>query len=121
MLLVEKFMRENDDWEELLKKEPYRLRISKKYGYVLLTYKLGKSVMSNPIVQECRGVIFDLKTLKPVCVPFFKFFNYGEPNAHELDWDSVKYYKKLDGSLMKLWCHNKIWHGTNIVFQPKDK
>lgn len=47
--------------------------------------------LSDPLVQICRGIILDSKAnWKIVAFPFVKFFNFGEPRAQQLDWDSVR-------------------------------
>jgi hypothetical protein len=66
---------------------------------VLLNYSQINSPMNEPIVQECRGLILDeADNWRVVCRPYDKFFNYGEPNAVEVDWGTASVYEKLDGS-----------------------
>ena len=83
MLAVEKFIRENKNWKDLIQEFPYYISIVDDEKYFLLKYQQIKSDFNNDIVKECRGIIFDKTTLKPVCVPFFKFGNYGESYADE--------------------------------------
>lgn len=53
----------------------------------------------NPTTRACRGLILDLDC-NVVALPFPKFFNYGEPNAPDLDLDAeVVVTDKQDGSL----------------------
>lgn len=110
-LMLEEFLKSNYNWEKLLSSSPYNLIIKYDGDYVLFKYSQFESDMSLRICQEARGIIFDRNTLKPVCIPFFKFFNYGEPNEADIDWTSdVTTSEKMDGSLMKLWYHNNSWH-----------
>ena len=109
MLSVEKFIWENENWRELLQDFPYYLSVVDDEKYFLLKYQQTKSDFNNDIVKECRGIIFNTTTLKPVCVPFFKFGNYGESYADEIDWNTAKVQEKIDGSLIKLWYDNE-WH-----------
>lgn len=103
-LLIQKFCQENKNWEEILEKEPYYIKIKKDNGYVLFMYTLGLTDFSIPMCRECRGVILDeLNNFKPMCVPFYKFFNFGEPYADEIDWNSAEVQEKVDGSLCKIW------------------
>lgn len=103
-LLIQKFCQENKNWEEILEKEPYYIKIKKDNGYVLFMYTLGLTDFSIPLCRECRGIILDeLNNFKPMCVPFYKFFNFGEPHADEIDWDSAEVQEKVDGSLCKIW------------------
>lgn len=109
MLAVEKFIRENKNWKDLIQESPYYISIVDDEKYFLLKYQQIKSDFNNDIVKECRGIIFNRYTLKPVCVPFFKFGNYGESYADEIDWSTAKVQEKIDGSLIKLWYDNE-WH-----------
>lgn len=115
-LTLEKFLKENSDWETKLTNPPYNLIIKRDGEYVLFKYSQFESDLSLKICQEARGIIFHEPTLTLVCYPFEKFFNYGEPNQSEIDWSSdVITTEKMDGSLMKLWYHNG-WHlSTNNV------
>jgi len=115
MLNVIDFIKNNPNWRELLSKPPYCLRISDDGVFTLLKYSQLDSDFTNEIVRECRGLIID-DTPKPVCVPFFKFANYGESYADVIDWVSAKAEEKIDGSLIKLWNYGGDWHvSTNGV------
>ena len=62
------------------------------------------------VVRECRGTILDENdNFNPVCVPFFKFANYGEPYADDIDWSSARVQEKIDGSLIKVWNYKGNW------------
>jgi hypothetical protein len=115
------FIKNNDNWEEVLSSSPYSLSIKRDGDYTLFKYGI-ESNMSLRIVQECRGIILHEPTLTPVCVPFFKFFNVQETNAHEIDWNSgVSVLEKLDGLIIKLWWHGNIWHvSTNGTINASD-
>lgn len=103
------FIRENENWEELLERKPYCLKIKRDDGYIMFSYNQLESDFYNPIVRECRGLIVDEATMKPVCVPFFKFGNYGEGYVPDIDWATARVQEKVDGSLMKVWHHNGRW------------
>lgn len=104
-----KFIKENKNWEELLAQKPYCLKIKKDDNYTILSYSQIDSDFYDPIVRECRGIILENKTLEPVCVPFFKFGNYGEGYVPDIDWDSARTQEKIDGSLIKVWFHDGEW------------
>lgn len=77
---------------------------------VMFKYDQIHSPMQEHIVQECRGLILDEQdNWKVVSCPFFKFFNLGEPNAHQIDWDEATVYEKMDGSLMTLYWYDGAW------------
>lgn len=106
MLKLVEFIHSHDNWEELLSNDPYNIKISKDslYGHDLMLFKYNQlsSDFNNDIVRECRGLILDENTLEPVCVPFFKFGNYGESYCPNIDWKSAKITQKIDGSLIKI-------------------
>ena len=78
---------------------------------VLLKYSQIDSPMAEPVVRECRGLILDeADDWRPVSFPYGKFFNYAEPLAAAIDWDTARVYEKLDGSLMTLYRYADRWH-----------
>ena len=121
-LKITTFLKENENWRELLSKDPYNIKIKEDGDYILLKYDQIFSDFNNEIVRECRGIIFD-KNYTPVCVPFFKFGNYGESYCDKIDWESAKVLEKIDGMLIKVWYHNNTWHistnGTIDAFKAE--
>lgn len=100
------FIHNNQDWENKLTSDPYNIKINRKDGYIIFNYKMGQTDFSfnKDLLMECRGIILDeMNDYKPVCVPFFKFFNYGEKCADNIDWDYTIAEEKIDGSLIKFW------------------
>ena len=106
MLKVLEFIKAHKDWEVLLSQEPYCIKVSRDEMFgkrlVMLKYNQIDSDFNEEIVRECRGLIFDEDSYEPVCVPFFKFGNYGESYCPEIDWQSAVILSKEDGSLMKV-------------------
>ena len=101
---------------------PYNIAIKDDGGFTLLKYSQIDSDFNNEIVRECRGLIID-KNLVPVCAPFYKFGNYGEPYADNIDWSTAKVEEKIDGSLIKVWNYGGKWIvSTNAtIFADKAK
>ena len=124
---VLKFIHENNNWREILSAKPFCIYIIEQEPYIMLKYNQMKSDLSNNIVQECRGLILEKhhsvnselkcnETYIPVCIPFFKFFNFEEINAAQIDWTTAKVIEKVDGSIIKLWYSAGLWHlSTNGV------
>lgn len=100
-----------EDWEEILTSEPYYIKVKRDGEYILLTYNQLSSDFTNPIVRQCRGSIFKIENekFKCVCMPFYKFANYGESYADTINWREATITQKIDGSLIKVW-YDKGWH-----------
>jgi T4 RnlA family RNA ligase len=111
LLEISSFIKENPDWEEKLAKSPYHIKVKRDDGFVLLKYDQIHSDFSLPLVRECRGIILDeLDNNRPVCIPFFKFGNFGESYVPEIDWSTARVQEKVDGSIIKLWHCRGTWH-----------
>eukprot|EP01125_Pyxidicula_operculata_P006706 TRINITY_DN2304_c0_g1_i1.p1 TRINITY_DN2304_c0_g1~~TRINITY_DN2304_c0_g1_i1.p1 ORF type:complete len:1245 (+),score=308.37 TRINITY_DN2304_c0_g1_i1:1-3735(+) len=97
---------------ELCKK--YTLKSSRHQTHlnlVQLSYSQTGSPVEDPLVQECRGLVLDTKnSFKVVCFPYKKFFNFGESNAHPINWQTAQVYEKIDGSLAVLYHYKDEWH-----------
>jgi hypothetical protein len=105
------FIKNNADWETVLKAEPFFIKTKWDGDFVLLKYDQIRSDFTLPLVRECRGIILDAAAdFRPVCVPFFKFGNFGEAYVPEIDWASAVVQEKIDGSLIKLWNYRGEWH-----------
>lgn len=106
-MLIDIFIKDHpEDWKELLVSQ-YHLTLIEDGPYILIKYEQFSSDMSDPLVQECRGIIF--RGDKCVCRPFKKFFNVQEPQAATIHWNSAVVLEKVDGSLMKVW-YDEGWH-----------
>lgn len=103
------FIKEHENWEDILTREPYKLKIVRDNGFILFKYDTVYSDFSLDIVKEARGVILKEDTLEIVCYPFTKFFNVDEENADQIDWDSATVQEKIDGSLIKVWFCDGRW------------
>ena len=78
---------------------------------LVLNYCQIDSPKCHPITMECRGLILDYD-FNVVSRSFDRFFNHGEALDITGDFDITKAiaYEKLDGSLIKLYYHNGMWH-----------
>lgn len=129
---LQDFMKESPYWEGVLQAPPYNLTVKRDQGYILLKYNQITSDFSHPYVKAARGVIFDEENNYEVaCRPFEKFFNWGEEEAAEIDWNSAFIQEKVDGSILKMWFSERLdqWvistngviFGENVpVMFPKD-
>ena len=120
MLEIQRFIQQNENWEEKLQQKPYCLLIKEDGNLVLFKYNQIDSKMNKRICQEARGLILEKNTWKVVRCAFFKFFNYGESNAADIDFDSAKVQEKVDGSLISLYYYNGWQVATNGTINAKD-
>jgi len=113
--LLDFISRHPNDWRELLAQPPYCIAVKDDEIYTILSYSQFNSDFTEEIVRECRGLIIRNDTYLPVCIPFFKFGNFGEPYCPKIDWQSARVQEKVDGSIIKIW-HDSGWHvSTNGV------
>ena len=113
-MFIDDFMNNVNDVESVLAEK--QIEVKKDGCYVLLKYGITAN-FSDPIVQQCRGIIYKKENDKYRCVcrPFDKFFNYQESNAAAIDWSSAQVQEKVDGSIVKLW-YDGYWRwSTNGV------
>ena len=103
------FIKENENWKDILQEEPFNLRFDEVGDLTLIKYNQLCSNFGSKLVQESRGCIINNKNLEYVCRPFDRFFNIEEPNAVIIDWDSARVQEKLDGSIIKLFYYNEEW------------
>ena len=109
MLKLWAFIHDNADWEEQLSNAPYHIKMKRSDGFIILFYGIEADFKFD-IVRECRGIILDeTNGYQPVCVPFFKFGNYGESYADDIDWNTAKVQEKIDGSMIKVWHYKGEW------------
>ena len=98
-MLLQEFLRTGGTLTALA--EIYAIKSVRHQTYpnlVLFKYSQIASDMSLPIVQESRGVILDeADGWRVVSRAYDKFFNYGEPNAAEIDWTTAVVQEKVDG------------------------
>lgn len=107
MLEITKYLRSGHSLMSLAAK-PYCLKMQQQDHLVLLKYDQINSDFNIKLVRECRGIILDNRTWEPVCYPFNKFFNMGEPYADTVD-GRIYVYQKVDGSLAKVWYYEGRW------------
>lgn len=88
------------------------VKIHKQYPNLhLFKYANLAADFTNEITCECRGVILDADdNWNVISLPYYKFFNWGEPLQATIDLDSARLYAKEDGSLMTLYYYKGEWH-----------
>ena len=123
LLDLQKFLREHpDNWREILKKPPFELIINEyPDGRVIFKYVQFASDFTKGLVREARGIILQKGTWDVVCLPFSKFFNFGEPNAYDLKLSKSTILEKTDGSIIKVYFYDGKWRvATNGTIEADD-
>jgi hypothetical protein len=105
------FIKENDDWETKLKKNPFNLKTIKwctwQPNWCMFVYNLFNSELTNDIVRGCRGTVLEIdgKNIKVISAPYTKFFGYGDPSGKDIEesinWKNAQIQEKVDGILVK--------------------
>jgi len=110
-----KFLNDHpNDWQQLLAAAPYCISATQDSNYWLLRYNQYESDFNLDEVKEARGSIFTYEDgiWKCVARALDKFHNWGESYAATplIHWnDGVDVLEKIDGSLIKVWWHDR-WH-----------
>ncbi len=91
--------------------------VKEKGDYYILNYhqfapKNEYNVLTRGLVISKNGTI--------VSCPFFRFFNYGEPTAAQVDFSDSDVLEKLDGSLVGVFfplgdVENPAWHFRSLL------
>jgi len=113
---------EKHDLERLCDQHHVRgTRHSTHPNLVQLHYVQQGSNIEHRIAQECRGLILakpqgPARKWHAVAYSFRKFFNVGDPRAHELEFAGARVTEKLDGSMAILyWYAGNWWVGSSRV------
>lgn len=118
--LIQQFIKDHPkDWETLLTEKKIKVKHDDNFS-VIFNYDIGAD-FSDPIVCEARGIIISLSTNWVLCRPFDKFFNWGEPNAAEIDWSTARVQEKIDGSIIKVWHNYDGWKMSTMSTIDADK
>ena len=81
----------------------------------VLNYDQIESPKSHPYVMQSRGLILDAD-FNVLCLPFDRFFNFGEVVNHSeiIDWSKAFVQEKVDGSLIKIY-----WDGRQYCIATR--
>ncbi len=105
--------------------EGQRIIVKEKGDYWVLNYHqfTPEKTVYNTVT---RGLVIH-KSGKIASAPFFRFFNYGEPTAAQVDFSNSDVLEKLDGSLVGVFfpegdLENPVWHFRSLISaHQKDK
>lgn len=108
MLKVQEYLRSGKRLEDLQVEHGVYSFVQN--GKISLSYDQIEARSSDPISQECRGLILAEDTYEPIAVPFFRFFNKEQVDvAAPIDWNSAIFQDKLDGTLIIVYHFEGKW------------
>lgn len=85
-------------------------RHSKYNDLVMFKYTNIAVNFDNIYTRQSRGIILDeSNNWEIISYPYDKFFNLGESKASKINWETTKFYEKLDGCLMILYYYDNQW------------
>lgn len=137
MLLVQNYLK-NNTFADLEKTHGVYASFSKCGKFFSLNYDQIEAKESDPLSQECRGLILSLssyeeipftmenskKNRSNICpgdtvilsYPMKRFFNAGQESAAEINWNdnNLAVLEKLDGTLCHVW-YNPIYKQWSVA------
>ncbi len=78
-------------------------------GKVTFVYDQIAARDSDPVAQECRGLVLRDRTWDIVAFPFRRFFNHGQGAAADISWGTAAFQEKLDGTLIIAYWDEGRW------------
>ena len=112
MLHVQEYLKSGKTLEALKAEHGIKFHIHNKK--ISLSYDQIEAKESDPLAQQCRGLILREGTYEVVACPMFRFFNIEQKElAADVDYSSAVFEDKLDGCFLyntKLNC----WNGSTV-------
>lgn len=108
-LLVQDYLLSGKTLEDLRSEHGVKSFVAN--GKIGLNYDMIEAKESDPLSQQCRGLVLKENTFETVCVPFFRFFNLEQKTLipQNFDWNSASYLQKYDGTLCNIYNFNGKW------------
>ena len=109
MLNVTKYIHENG-LDNLISKFNLVARYSKRYPNLVQLCYHQLDTPKNEITNECRGIILDkTDNFKVISYPFYRFNDYNTNTVKGIDLDSIRFYEKIDGSVISMYYYDDNW------------
>src|SRR6266705_3412198 len=110
-LLVQDYLRSGNTLDDLAKEHGVYGNITN--GKIALNYDMLEAKESDPLACECRGLVLEENTFNIVQFPFKRFFNMDSQDhliAKDFDWNSAKFFNKMDGTMASVGFHYGKWY-----------
>lgn len=111
MLKVQEYLKFGKTFEDLKNEFGIKYSFDKNKELVILNYDQIESPKKHPIVMECRSLILEVSTFNIVSKSFYRFFNYGEEETgnDNFDFKNAFILEKVDGSLIHYFNYKNQW------------
>lgn len=120
MLNTQKYIQEHGI-ESLISEFNLVANWSKRYPNLVQLCYHQLETPKNEITNECRGLILDAKdNFKVISYPFYRFSDYSDRSDSTLDMKSLKFYEKLDGSIISLYFYGGEWNISTKTMPDAD-
>lgn len=97
MLLVQKYLASGKTLDDL--QSEHGVKSYPTNGKIVLNYDQIEARDSDPLSQQCRGLVLRAGDFSIVACPMFRFFNKEQEGvAATIDWSTAVYENKMDGS-----------------------
>lgn len=106
-LLVQQYLRTGKSLEDLRLEHGVKSHVQN--GKISLSYDQIEAKESDPLSQQCRGLILREKTFDIVACPMFRFFNLEQTSIiASIDWKSAVFEEKLDGTCLICYYDDRV-------------
>jgi len=108
LLLVQEYLLSGKTLEDL--KNDHGVNSNITNNKVSLNYDQLESQMSDELACQCRGLVLENDTWEIIACPMFRFFNHGQGEAANIDWNTAKVFLKLDGTCLITFFNKDRWY-----------
>lgn len=120
MLNTQKYIQQNG-LDKLISTYNLVANYSKRYPNLVQLCYHQLDTPKNDITNECRGLILDTTdNYRAISYPFYRFSDYDDRSDKQLDLNSLKFYEKLDGSIISLYYYNNEWNISTKTMPDAD-
>lgn len=111
MLEVQKYLKSGKSIKDLTADFNIKPTFHDTEDLVILNYDQIESPKTNPIVEECRGLVLHKINFDVIAKSFNRFYNLGEvqDKLNQFNWNDFTIESKEDGSLILIYYFNGQW------------
>jgi len=107
LLQVQEFLKSGKTLDVL--KLEHGINYNIQNGKVSLNYDQIDSRESDTLACQCRGLVIEENSWNIIACPMFRFFNYGQGSAADIDFNNARLLLKLDGTMLIVYQYQDRW------------